>query len=89
MIQCIMIQFMKMTNKMQVCRIIYSSLPALHVSRDNFDHHQEHLNFMYSFWYYSHLSLPANIEAEYEFILSHGTSRQRHMRIIPEAVHKV
>jgi len=29
---------------MQLCRIIYYSLAALHVSRDIFAHHQEHLN---------------------------------------------
>ena len=33
-----------MTNKMQLCRIIYYSLAALHVSSDIFAHHQEHLN---------------------------------------------
>jgi hypothetical protein len=33
-----------MTNKMQVCRIIYYSLAALHISSDVFAHHQEHLN---------------------------------------------
>jgi len=35
---------MKMTNKMQLCRIIYYSLATLRVSSDNFAHHQEHLN---------------------------------------------
>jgi len=33
-----------MTNKTQLCRIIYYSLAALHVSSDIFAHHQEHLN---------------------------------------------
>jgi len=33
-----------MTNKIQLCRIIYYSLAALHVSKDIFAHHQEHLN---------------------------------------------
>ena len=33
-----------MTNKMQLCRIIYYSLAALRVSGDIFAHHQEHLN---------------------------------------------
>jgi len=33
-----------MTNKMQLCRIIYYSLAALHISSDIFAHHQEHLN---------------------------------------------
>jgi hypothetical protein len=35
---------MKMTNKMQLCRIIYYSLATLRVSSDIFAHHQEHLN---------------------------------------------
>ena len=35
-----------------------------HVSSDTFAYHQEHLNCMYSFWYYSRVSLPAGIEAE-------------------------
>jgi hypothetical protein len=33
-----------MTNKMKLCRLIYYSLAALHVSRDILAHHQEHLN---------------------------------------------
>ena len=49
----------KMTNKMQLCRIIHYSLAALHVSSDIFAHHQEHLNCIYSFCYYSRMSLPA------------------------------
>ena len=40
--------FYKMTNKMQLCRIIYCSLTALHVSSDIFAHHQEHINCNYS-----------------------------------------
>jgi len=32
-----------MTKKMQLCRIIYYSLAALHVSKDIFAYHQEHL----------------------------------------------
>jgi len=39
-----MTQYTKMTKKMQLCRIIYYSLAALHVSRDIFTHLQEHLN---------------------------------------------
>jgi hypothetical protein len=65
-VPCIMTQFMKMTNKMQLCGIIFCSLAALHVSSDIFAHHQEHLNCMYNFWYYSHVLLPADIETEYE-----------------------
>jgi hypothetical protein len=33
----------KATNKMQLCRLIYYSLSALHVSDDVFPHHHEHL----------------------------------------------
>ena len=36
--------YTKMTNKMQLCRIIYYALAALRVSSDIFAHHQEHLN---------------------------------------------
>ena len=54
----------KMTNKMQLCRIIYCSLIALHVSSDVFARHQEDLNCIYSFWYYSRVSLPADVKAE-------------------------
>jgi len=32
---------------------MYCSLTALHVSSDIFAHHQEDLNCIYSFWYYS------------------------------------
>jgi hypothetical protein len=34
---------MKVTNKMQLYRLIYYSWSALHVSGDVFAHHQEHL----------------------------------------------
>jgi hypothetical protein len=34
---------MKATNKMQLYRLIYFSLSALHISGDVFAHHQEHL----------------------------------------------
>jgi hypothetical protein len=34
---------MKVTNKMQLYRLIYFSLSALHVSGEVFAHHQEHL----------------------------------------------
>jgi hypothetical protein len=33
-----------MTNKMELCKIMFYSLAALHVSSDTFSHHQEHLN---------------------------------------------
>jgi hypothetical protein len=64
MAPCFMIQFTKMTNKLQLCRIIYYSLAALHVASDIFAHHQEHLNCIYSFWYYSRMSLLADVKAE-------------------------
>jgi hypothetical protein len=41
----------KMTNKMQLCRIIYCSLTALHVSSGIIAHHQERLSCNYSFWF--------------------------------------
>jgi hypothetical protein len=44
MFPCMMTQYTKMTNKVQLCRTIYYSLVALHVSSDIFAHHQEHLN---------------------------------------------
>jgi len=44
MFPCIMILYTKMTNKMQLCRIMFYSLAALHVPSDTFAHHQEHLN---------------------------------------------
>jgi hypothetical protein len=56
----------KMTNKMQLCRTIYCSLTALHVSSDIFAHHQEHRNCICSFWYYSRMSLPAGVMDEME-----------------------
>jgi len=37
-------RYTKMANKIQLCRIIYYSLAAVHVSSDIFAHHQEHLN---------------------------------------------
>jgi hypothetical protein len=36
--------YKKITNKIQLCGIIYYSLAALHVSSDIFTHHQENLN---------------------------------------------
>jgi len=60
--------FYKMTNKMQLCRIIYCFLTALHVSSDIFAHHQAHLNCNYSFWFYSRVVVGC----------CHDSSRQRH-----------
>jgi len=34
---------MKITNKMQLCRLIYYSWSAVHVSGDIFAHYQEHV----------------------------------------------
>jgi hypothetical protein len=67
-----------MTNKMQLFRLIYYTLAPLHVSSDIFAYHQEHLNCIYSFWYYTHVLLPVGImgELEREFQHSHNTSRQ-------------
>jgi E3 ubiquitin-protein ligase DOA10 len=49
MFPCLIVQFTKMANKMQLCRIIYYSLAALHVSSGIFAHYQEHLNFITAF----------------------------------------
>ena len=42
-------KYMKITKKMQMCRLIYYSLAALRVSSDIFAHHQEHLNCITAF----------------------------------------
>jgi hypothetical protein len=42
-----------MTNTMQNCGIGYFTLAALHVSSNIFAHYQEHLNCVYSLWYYN------------------------------------
>jgi len=67
----ITLRYAKMTNKMQQCRMIYCSLTALHVSSDIFAHRQEHLNCIYSFWYYTRESLPAGFMSP---SFSHNTS---------------
>ena len=43
------VEYTKMINKMQLCRIVYCTLAALHVSSDIFAHHQEHLNCITAF----------------------------------------
>jgi hypothetical protein len=65
---------------MQLCSKIYCSLTALHVSSDVFAHHQENINYIYSFWYYSCMWLPAGVIDELEqsghflkYIMMHGT----------------
>jgi hypothetical protein len=74
---CIMAQYAKITNKTQLCRVMYYSLAALHVSSDIFAHHQEHLNCITASGI-THVCLT--------FQYSHDTSRQRHTCVIPEAV---
>jgi hypothetical protein len=56
--------FTEMTNKIQLFRIIYCFLIAVHVLSDIFAHHQEQLNCNYSFWFYSRVSLLAAVMAE-------------------------
>jgi hypothetical protein len=70
---------------------MYYSLAALHVSSNIFAHNQEHLNCIYSFWYYMRMLLPVRImgESELKFHLSHYTYRQQHTNEIPEAVNTV
>jgi len=51
---------------MQLCRIIYCSLAALHVSSYIFSHHQKHLMYIYSFWCYTRESLPVDFMGELE-----------------------
>jgi len=67
-----------MTNKMHICRIIYCSLIALHVSSDIYAHHQEHPNCSYSFWFYLRASLSAAaMTAADNDAREYGSSRQR------------
>jgi len=56
-----------MTNKMQLCRIIYYSLAALHVSSDIFAHNQVHLycitasvlhTYVAASWYHGSVGTP-------------------------------
>ena len=49
---------------MQLRRVIYCPLIALHVSRDIFAHHQEHFNCNFSFWFYSRVSLSAAADSD-------------------------
>jgi hypothetical protein len=60
-----------MTNKMQLCRVIYYSLAAVHVSSYIFAH-QEHLN-----------SITFSGIMEVLFQHSYDTSQQRHTCVIP------
>jgi hypothetical protein len=53
---------------MQLCRVIYYSLAALHVSSDIFAHHQEHLNcvtasgitYVAAGWYHASVEVCSN-----------------------------
>jgi len=73
---------------MQLCRVIYYSLAALHVSSDIFAHHQEHPNciqflvlhtYVAAGWYHG--------SAGTQFQDSHDTSWQRHMYVTQETVY--
>jgi len=66
----------KAKNKMQLCRLIYYSLSALHVSGDVFAHHQEHLTVF---------TASGNIHQ----CRCRLTSRQRHWWILPDDVNTV
>jgi hypothetical protein len=78
-----------MTNKMQLCRIIYCSLTALHVSGDIFAHHQEHYNCIYSFWYYSRMWLPAGVMDELELSVPNHSWLQTHDSFILQSNRKI
>jgi hypothetical protein len=66
---------MKVTNEMQLYRLIYYSWSALHVSGDVFAHHQEHLTVFTASDSIQPNSLPAGVMDEFQLI--HDTSRQR------------
>jgi len=65
----------KMTNEMHLCRIIYYSLAALHVSSDIIAHHQEHLSCNYSFWFHSHVLLSAAVMVKMLLMMSDNIAR--------------
>jgi hypothetical protein len=48
-------------------------LIAQHVSSDIIVYHRELLNYNFIFWFYSRLSLPAAVMAEWELASSHST----------------
>jgi hypothetical protein len=56
-----------MTNKVQLCKIIYYSFAALHVSSDIFAYHQEHLNCITASVITHVMSLPAGMMGVLEF----------------------
>jgi hypothetical protein len=51
---------------MQLCRIIFYSFAAVHISNNIFAHHQDHVNCVYSFWYYTRMLLLVGIMGELE-----------------------
>jgi hypothetical protein len=55
--------------------IVYYSLAALNASSDIFAHSQEHLNCIYSFWYYTRMFLPVGIMVELELTSSAGVHK--------------
>jgi hypothetical protein len=61
MFPCIMIQYTKRTNKMQLCRIIYYSLGCSTCFKRYFRSSSGASKLYYSFWYYTRMSLPAGI----------------------------
>jgi len=63
-------KIMKVTNKMQLYRLIYFSLSALYVSGNVFAHHQEHLTVFT-------VSGSVHSEMKLEFQLIQDTSRQQ------------
>jgi len=65
----------KMTNKMHLCGIICCFLATLHVSSNIFAHNQEHQNCVYSFRYYSRMSLPAGVTDELELRSNSSVTR--------------
>jgi hypothetical protein len=92
---------MKVTNKMQLYRLIYFSLSALHVSGDVFVHHQEHLTvFTVSVsvhpsccWLVSWMSWNCIchgwVETAMQFQLIHDTSWQQLGWTLPDTVNTV
>jgi hypothetical protein len=65
---------------MQLCSIIHYSLTALHVSSDISAHHQEHINCIYSFWYYTRMSWLAGVMGvlELPYVLDEGGKSNPH-----------
>jgi len=73
---------MKVTNKMQVYRLIYYSYSALRVSDDVFPHHQEHLTVFTQ-------AAAGWCHGWVELLLIHDISRQQLAWILPDTVNTV